>query len=186
MIEEIQNIKLKHLNRLPSDQYDQYRQVLQYLKPMDTIKGKRANDLMQLTFNEVELIKRSFSNPDISNMETIFSIVFGLSKKELLSCKLIEFFHAYNYVIKQISVIIEQEAAKLKADTSIELQQAGIESMQIFGVLNTLDALALRYGTDPDKVKEWQYGYCFSLLYKMNMENKVQKNYNAIVKANSK
>lgn len=191
MINQIQNIQLKRLNTLEPSKYDEYRSVLQYLKPKAVIRKRQAKDIMQLTFNEVELVKQSLRQPDIDGLATIFRIVYGLSRKELLKVRLIEFFHAYNHVIKQVNMIMEQENVKLRFEETDmikrdQLQRAGVERLNIFGVLNTLDAIAQRYGTHPDIVKEWQYGYVFSLLFKMNVERQVQDAYAEIVKHSTK
>lgn len=186
MVQKIQNIQLKRLNTLETSQYDDYRKVLQYLKPKPVIKGRKAKDIMQLTFNEVELIKTALKDPQVNNLIDIFYIIFGINRKKLLNCKLVEFFHAYNYVIREINSIVEKEMIALKFEVDPLMNQAGLERLNRFGVLNTLDSLAMRYGTHPDKVKEWQYGYCFSLLYKMNIEKRIENDYREIVKSNSK
>lgn len=191
MVTNINNVKLKHLQKIPEQQQNEYRNILQYLKPKDVLKGHSAANIFWLSFDKVDMLKRAVSSPDPNSMVDIFQIVFGIDKKKLVNCRLIEFYHAYNYVLKEITSIVERENETLNFEHpdpkhTYMLKQAGIERMNTFGVLNTLDALALRYNTHPEIVKEWPYGYCYSLLLKMNFEKQIEAQYNEIVKANSK
>lgn len=191
MINAINNVKLKHLHRIPHDDYEEYRRMLSFLKPKNMIKGHQANDIFWLTFDQVELIKRTLDNPKIENLLDVFEVVFGIDKKKVLNCRLIPFYHAYNHIVNETVKIIERENTTLGIDegnlTKEErlMRTATGDSLNIFGVLNSLDVLAIRYNTHPDIIKDWKYGYCYSLLLKINVENQINRDYHILIKANS-
>ena len=95
--------------------------------------------------------------PDVSNMDSndVFSLVL--------------------WVKDQMESISKMEQEFLVSDTDPDMMAAGINELQQFGDLNTIDQLAggdiLKY----DAVKSLRYNVIFDKQYKMNVEAKIQK-----------
>jgi hypothetical protein len=165
---EIENPLLKDCENFPDSLF-----MFKKVKGHSIFNGLKAKDFMELSFKDVEFIKTSLSEPNETNMFKILEIVFGV--KNFSKVRLLEFYKAYNYIVEQITQIIESEKS-LSSPASDKLLMAGIERMTIFGALNILDDIARRYSKSPQEVENWSYGLIFSLSLKMKYENDIQKN----------
>lgn len=142
------------------------------VKGHNILHNKKAVDIRELPFKDVQFIKDSLNEPNEANMLEVIKIVFNF--KDFKNLRLYEFYRAYNYIIEQIKDILEKEKI-LQSEPDNRLISAGIEKMNIFGPLNIIDDIARRYSQPPMEVENWSYNWIFSLSLKIKIENDIQR-----------
>lgn len=81
------------------------------------------------------------------------------------------------WIIDDLKYWSEMEIKHLNSEPDIDMMAAGINELNIFGDLNTLDMIAVKYGVLPWEVKEWSYQNVFDIQLKSVKEAKFQKEY---------
>lgn len=79
------------------------------------------------------------------------------------------------WIIDELGVISELERTYLRSDPDVKLVQAGINRLDQFGLMNTLDNLTDGKFWDYDKVRKSPYNVIFDKQYKSIIINDVEK-----------
>lgn len=90
------------------------------------------------------------------------------------------------WIIDDLKYWSEMEKQHLSSEPDFDMLAAGINEMNIFGDLNTTDAIAIKYGLTPWEVENWSYQRVFDIQLKTVKEVKFQKEYNKILNSKSK
>jgi hypothetical protein len=181
MLNGLVNIKTKRLFSLETTKFEQYHNTLKLLKAKSILKGKQAKSIESLTFGEVVELKRNLSTPTIENVLRAFSLVFELSDQDVLKTDVVDFYHAFNFIKEEITIIADREQKKLSSVPDEKLKSAGIEELNIFGELNTLILIGEKFGKSPQEVENWSYSLVFSLMYHDKISNDISKRYSKIL-----
>jgi len=115
--------------------------------------------------NVIGLVQTYFDIPNIGthSVELIYSIA--------------------NNLIAQINGLIERDATHLKSDTTHEQKLAGIDTFNELGEFNTIDMIARNYNYKHLEVESLSYNLIFLILFKQNIQNRFEKNYNEIMQS---
>lgn len=102
---------------------------------------------------------------------------------EIEKLKLCDVYCIADYLFKQLKVVLEMEKKELSVPPTSEQIRAGINMFDVFGVNNTIDALAggdiLKY----EKVLKLNYNTVFLKLKRTKLEGKYRKNYEKIMQS---
>lgn len=190
MLDSFENVKVGKFGPMQEGLNEEDREhlmwILENLPPSDHLGSRKAKKLFEMEFAEVENIKRWLSNPTGQNISKAMQLVFDCPEDLLEDYKIITFFKALNHVNSQVEHIENMEREHLHSKPSLEMKEAGIERLNVFGALNTLDQLARDYHTTPMEVEKWSYGFVFAILRKRKIEAEVQKEYEERMNANRK
>lgn len=196
----MKNITIKKLFSLPSDQFNEYVELFEMVKPIDYINTWpdeledpfRCKGLRSLTVGEVIEIKMKL-HKDVARC---IEIAFGIKKERVHSLRVKSFFPALNFIKKEIKDIIESEAKFLKGQEDADLKQAGVDRLNVFGDMNMFFGLMkdfpLVFSEDQLKsnkpinpfasLEKIQYSIVFAYLYHQRISNEVQKKYSEIIR----
>jgi hypothetical protein len=174
MLDEIKNIKLKELGTLSQSEIEEYTKILKLLRPKAQLGFRKAKNLFEMTFAEVELMRRNVANPN--GIHKAVALLFDCPEKLITDYRLVQFYHALNHLISQLEHLQNLEKINLRSPVKPEMKNAGVDKLDKFGALNTLDALAKEYSTNPMEVEQWKYGLIYSLMWKRKTEAEIDNN----------
>lgn len=169
-----------NLGRLSPEEVDSYAKVLKYLKPIPRIGRWKAKQIVEMQFAEVVNLRKDFSSTE--GEFRAMSLFYGVPMWFLMRRRLIEYMHARNYLEAEIKKIDARERKHLFQVPDTDLMAAGIERLDMFGPLNTLDRLAKEFGQPIHEVEQWSYGLIFSLQYKRAVEADIDERLRAMKK----
>lgn len=81
------------------------------------------------------------------------------------------------WIIDDLKHWNEMEKQHLSSEPDIDMIASGINELNIFGDLNTIDAFAVKYNKTHDEVRNWSYQMMFDLQLKSIKEAEFQKKY---------
>jgi len=142
MINELENITVLQFFSLPMDELLQQYNLLKMLKQSDTLKDKKADSILMQPYSMIVKLKKYYSNLTPEAMVTMVKMVFGIENEVQMQFKIVEYFPAVNFIVNGLDKIIELEVKRLTSQPKEELLMAGVEKMQVYGDLNTIDQLA--------------------------------------------
>lgn len=174
----MENIRLYQFLLLDEAEADRYLGVFQHIKPVDRIGNLKAKRLQALTFGEVLTIKKCASKNDYIEP---FLIVFGISKRKLLTTRITEFFRAFNWIRNELTILQEREKL-LNSEPEQEMIDAGIERLDLFKEMNLVIPLSKDYSLRPDIIFDWRYSTIFTLLHHGKISAEIDRNYAEILR----
>jgi len=154
--------------------------------------GKRISELDGFDFENAILFSYGFIKEIVPNLikngnfEKLICSAFndrGLAYQEkeisfIDHNKLLQF---VLWIKDEIESINELEKTYLVSDPDIDMISAGINELNQFGILNTIDQLAGGDILKWNEVKKLKYSDVFDKLYKSTIESRVQKKLNQIM-----
>ncbi len=81
------------------------------------------------------------------------------------------------WIIDDLKHWNSMEQTHLNSEPEFEMIAAGINELNIFGDLNTIDSFAVKYGKSHEEIRGWSYQIMFDLQLKSIKEAKFQKEY---------
>lgn len=138
------------------------------------IKVPLQQDFWQLPYETIVQLRTAVENMDL---ETVFTLVYGITEKEVNNMELFNCFACYQWVTDQLLEINKVEKECLGDEPSIEQKNAGVEELEQFGYANSLDMLAggdiLKY----DAILLMPYAVIFRKLYMEKVKQEIHKRY---------
>ena len=145
------------------------------------IKSKIDIKAGEMTFNHrIELGKiLSGNDSEIVKFQKVFECLHNFTPMFTQYNLLLEYF---KQIIEGLAYWIDVESKLLKYEPTAEEKQAGIKELSVkIGELGTIDALAEKYGIDPDEVLKWQYAKVFGILFSDLEKSKYQRKYHEVI-----
>lgn len=145
------------------------------------IKSKIDIKSGKMTFGQrIELgIIFAGSDSEIVKFQRVFECLHGYSPKIKNYKKLIDYF---TEIVNGLKYWSDAESKMLKYEPTPEEKLAGIQSLsKKIGSMGTVDALAEKYGVDPDIVINWDYAKVFGILYADLEKAKYQRSYQKVI-----
>lgn len=134
-----------------------------------------------MTFGQRIELGRILSNTDdeLVKFESIFQCLHNFKPKLTEYAALTPYFKA---ILEGVAHWVNAETIMLKYEPTQEQKQAGIKALsKAIGEMGTVDALAEKYGIDPDVVLGWEYAKVFGILFADLEKSKFQTRYNKII-----
>ncbi|HNQ20436.1 MAG TPA: hypothetical protein PKI46_05185 [Bacteroidales bacterium] len=178
MIEEIENITIKEFFSLEENKLLELYRILRLIKS----DGRHIQSIQLLSYKDVVQLKQLCTIQTPINIIAIIEGVFEIPLKQQREMKLTEYFPLLNFVINGIEEIIEMEHIRLSSTAKDDLIMAGVELLNQYGDIATIDALA---GGD---ILRWQqiellpWQIVFTKLCMDKDKAQIQENYLEIIK----
>ncbi len=150
--------------------------------------GKRSSvlnniDFESLCYSSYKLVKDTA--PDLikaGEFERLVYEVFNdrkvyIFKNDVNNWNFNEVLYFVFWIIDDLKHWAEMEKLHLSSEPDFEMIAAGINELNIFGDLNTIDSFAVKYGKSHDEIRGWSYQMLFDLQLKSIKEAKFQKEY---------
>lgn len=183
-INEIINVKMKHLHKIPEDHRNDYAKVLRLLKPSEQLGRRKARNIYLMQYGEVESMRGSIHTPEGALMAV--SMVFDCPEKYLMDYRLLQFYPALNHVAKVLSYLDTLEENNLSKKPKKDMLDAGIHRLNHFGNLNTTDRLGKEFGMCPEEIEKWSYNLVYHLMWKRKVESDIDDDYAEITRPKTK
>lgn len=181
MIHNLKNITVKELFQTDQESFDDYMSLKKLLLMNDDIFSKhKATPLMQLTYGEVGIIKKSVKNITVESIFDIFKLIYKVKLNEFMNADVVDYFYAWKYIEDQIVFIVEKEKKVLASNPDPMMEIAGAGRLQMFGEAATLINLGRSFSLDPKIIEQWTYGFVFMILAYDKTFGEVQKSYNEL------
>ena len=151
---ELKNITIGKYLSLPEQLKFRYDLVYDYIKPLNSFNGKECN-LLNLTFDEVSVVKKILANPKQETIKKLFEICY--SEESLLKCSIFDYFQAKKYIDEEVIRMVEREKKLLKRLPNKKGKKVNTEDLNKFGSLNTKIEIGQMFGVNPYDVGNWKY-----------------------------
>ncbi len=182
----IKDIKMNELGEIRTEDEAQYHAfVWSMIRPKTTIeiqsKQYEAPRLITMSFGDVVDIKKMLSQMTLEDQIKSVSRVYGIEEEVLINMKVTTFFSLFNYVVKELTAIIETEQKTLTGSHKSEMIQAGVEKLKQFGVLTTIDSLAGGNVLKWQSILEERYSTVYTKMYMNKVRSEVEERYSEIM-----
>jgi len=174
VLDSIENIKLKDMGKLKPEQAERYGAILRCLKPKSILGTRKAKNIFEMQFAEVENMRRDIGSPD--GMFKAMCLFYDCPEELLTDYRIIQFYHALNHLLSQIEHLDNIERQNLYSKPKQEDIDAGIREFDRFSSLNVLDDFAKDYGKSPLEVEQWPYGLIYSLMWRRKVSRDFEEN----------
>lgn len=159
---------------------DDFEFVLKNGKRCSVIMG---HDFDKLIYSSWKFLKETI--PDLVKKGKFGEMVFEcfidrgifIFKNDIDLLPIKEVMSFFLWICDERESIARMESEYLSSEPDMDLQMAGISELNIFGDLNTIDALAGGDVTKYEAIKLLPYSVIFDKTYKDLIERKVQKKY---------
>lgn len=176
----LKKIKVYQLYRLDPLRFSQYLRLKGILSAKSTFAKKKATPIVDLEYGQVREMIRNFEKPSYDGVLENFTFVFGVKERKYLRASVIDYFYAFNWIEKELRVIVENEARVLSREEDPILKLAGSDRLKIFGELPTLVDLGERFSIPIQEVQKWKYKLVFSIQAYDTVRSQVYKKYNEL------
>lgn len=165
-----------------------YDSFVDTMKPINRFAGKSCQ-MNKLTFDEVQVMKSVFSNPNLEDIMDLFIHLYqirGNIKQPpqfiFLSTSVFELFSAKRFLQEWIQQTVEKEVRWLSdesEDDRLKMINAQ-ERLKPFSHLLTKIKIAQMFGVTPSDVGGWKYSLVFTILVANKVKDDLFKEYNEI------
>lgn len=155
------------------------------IRPKNKFRGRKCK---QLSFDEVEVIKRIFNAPNIEDIKDVFQTCYQVTgsfdksaDEEFWGTSIFELFKAKNYLMSYIEKIIERETNQLSGgeDDKMMMINAGERLKPVSHQLTKI-RIGEQFGKSPKEIGRWNYSDVFSILVANKINGDLMKDYHAI------
>ncbi len=170
---------LEYLYLKDSSKYDIF---IDTLDAVNSFAGKVCL-VKKLTYDEIEVMKQVFTNPNVNDLKDIFCLCYNLrgdmnqsADQQFYSTSVFELFRAKRFLQEFITKLIEREVNTFSGtpdDKSVMVNAA--ERLRPFNHTLSKIRLAEQFGITPSEVGRWKYSYVFSLQASNKMYSDVQR-----------
>lgn len=179
---EIEDITIEeYFNLENTDDYDIF---LEAIKANNSFAG-HTFDVNSITYNQMEVLKNTFKNPDMSNIFYIFVLLFKIqgnfkqNKEEIFyNQSIFDLFRAKRFLQEFLISKIETENKMLQGVPDDKMMMInGYERLAPVSFLLSKIRLAEQFNTTPDVVGGWKYNTVFSYLIANKINSDIQTEY---------
>jgi len=148
---KIKNIKIEDYYKLTNTTI--YDVVFEFLEPVNSFKNSIC-DFDKLTFNQVSVFKKLINSPTFENLRFIYSELYN---QWFDNGNVIEFMQSYKWMLNKLKEVLDREKKMLFSVPDPKLIQAGINTLDKYGVWNTYINLAEQFNLNPREIGNWRY-----------------------------
>jgi hypothetical protein len=182
----MENIKVKELFNITQREFDRYSSLFEFVKPSNKLGKYQCKSFLEMTYGEVlNLINCVKSDDWLKVMKCYFP---NLSNRKMMNIRSNVFFPVF-FWIKSDLESYQKRQKMLQGITDPKLEQAGVERLEVLGamneVFNTADLLNFRLD-ELEKMENLPYSLVFTRLLKEKIGNDIQRDYQELMKHNSR
>lgn len=187
----ITNYRISELYQVKSSEEMSYLAfVLMNLKPIEEcrvwLRKYRAKNLKAMTFGQVTELKTMIQSINLENQIKMVSMVFEIPKWIISRMRIVKFFQLFNHVTRHLEKLVKGEQANLKSEPDSLAREAGIDRLDIFGVMAVIDELADGNLLKWRDIENTEYRLVFSKLMLNKTKNEIRKDMEQIMKRRAK
>ena len=175
---ELRNITVREL--ATSQHQSEYDAVLFALKPKN-VWGMDVNDLPYIdTRRVISLLSKGQS---WEHLQEIFCLSFRFKAERFWNARVIDYYHARNFLIQEWKRVIDIEnrlSSQIESRDADKWRRAGVEKLNQFSDVISLDRLAQRYGMYPFDLGQKPYSEILYLIHMTATDSQITANYHAL------
>lgn len=175
MLEQVKNVKLKHMDALTPAEVYEYSLLAPMLRASRTLGRREAANLWEAEFAETENIRRAMATGD---HVTAVSLAFGCPMELVTDYRILDFWAAVNHLASEVEHLNLLERTNIAREPDHKVPVELSKQLDVFGPLNWLETLGMAYGKSPNEVETWTYGLVHSLMWKRAVEYDIAKERN--------
>jgi len=153
---------------------------LQFLEPYKSF-GSHEAKITDLTYEEVKSVVRTLKKLRTWNdVADVFETVFKIDREQFFNGRILDFFSARNYIVKEFKRIVKTENRLLQSITKDygKWVAAGGEKLNRFSDVIPLNQLGKIYGVYPFDLKDYKYTEILTLLVIEKEQGEVDRKMN--------
>lgn len=186
-------MRLYDFLQLSEEQQKELLPALKVLKPLPNYTRRRwfkkrthgvKDSITELTFGEVNSIKRLVMRETTEDLLKAFEIVYKCKARDIIRMEVTQFYRCMILITNEVDKIIKMEQQHWNTeptDYDIKLQQAGVKELEQFGDLPIIDSLAdgdiLRYN-DIEKLNYLEVHY---ILWYRAIQTNIQNRFHKLI-----
>ena len=160
----------------------EYDNVLHFLKPKNIFLGKKM-DVQSMMYINVKYCFKLL--PTVNKWEDIcelFNLCFGVDNEDFWNASIVEFYSARNFLIEELKKTAENEIKLLSGNQkdSDKWKRAGVNRLDKFSDMISLDRLGQRYGMYPPDLGRKPYSEIIYLSAMIKTDNEINTAFSEI------
>lgn len=165
----------------------EYDIFLESIMPENKLCGKICQ-MNKITFDEVEVLKKTFNAPNPEDLKDIFILLYGIrgdmkrsDNEEFYSESIFQLFRVINYFKKWLKDIEKKEREWLSNESNdvLAMLDAGKRLVPFNHLLSKID-IGEMFSRTPDQIGAWTYGKVFTIIVAIKVRREIQKEFNEI------
>lgn len=176
----MRNYRLFEIHTLPESEADELRTVIKYLEPSTKLNGWEFKGIWLSEYSVYLGIKKAFQSQSDDWSIGAIKAAFRLSANQQLLCNVFEYYAALKFIQKDFEAIMEKEKFLEAKDNDPMLIAAGIDRLNKYGDMLTVDTLARTYNTTWDEIGKWKYSKVYTILAMEKERGEIMKKYNQL------
>lgn len=185
MIDEIENITMAEFFSLPAQQMQQQYDLLRNLRESDVLSGHKAEKMDMQPYSVIVKLKKLLQQQTAQTLTQVVELVFKISREQQIFIRLTDYFPALNYIVNGTEQIARMEMNRLSSPPRDELLASGIERMNAYGDLVTIDTLAGGDILKWSQVEAMPWRYIFTKLCMEKDRAEIQDNVDELMRSKS-
>ena len=167
------------------EETSEYDIFINTLEPTATFAGHRTNP-QKYTFDEVEVIKKTFAKPDAESIKDLIIKLYNLkgdittsSNEQYYNASIFDLFRAQKFLRNYIIKIHNLEKKWLTEDfPDVKLESINANNrLAPFSQLLTKTQFAKDYAKTPWEIGTWNYNKIFTILVAQKISKDIQREY---------
>lgn len=183
MIEAIENIKVKAFFELPTEVLLSQYCVLRMLKQKNTHGNISVKSVELLPYGLVVNLRKVYIEQTAELIITAIEEVFKIDAPEQMKMDILDYFPLVNFILAGTEKIVEMEKRMLQTPSKPELEAAGVEDLQKYGELITIDNLSGGDILRHHEIEQLPWRKVFTKLCLEKDKAEVQERYAEIIKS---
>lgn len=160
---KIRNYCLHEFCDLTTDEVDTYAVMIANLLPVNKLSGREFKGLWSSEYSSYVTIKAAFTQQMEGWQLQAIQAAYGLTSSQQMFCRVFDYYAALRYVENDLIAILERER-NLPSKKDPDLKAAGIDRLNKYGDVLTIDSLARTYNCSWEEVGKWKYSKIYTIL----------------------
>lgn len=162
-----------------------YLHIIRNLEPINKIYHIEFDGFWNTSYEKYITVKKIISSQTEGWEFEAINICFNLTYPQIKNLSVYTFFSTIDYVSKNLLEILEKEKA-LQREPNFELLESGVEKLNKYGEVLTIDSLARSYGVSWEEIGKWKYSKIFTILMLEKERAEIQEQYMKIQERKNK
>jgi len=180
----LKNYTVEQFYMSPPDE-EIYTQVFKYIEPNNQIYHVQFKGFWSSPYEKYLTVKNLITKQPKGWEFDVIDACFGFTPEQQKNISAYTFFATMDYVSKDLLAILEKEKMLVR-EPNFDLMEAGVDKLNKFGDILTVDSLARTYNTTWEEIGKWTYSKVFSILMLEKERAEIQEKYQKIIERKNK
>jgi len=160
---KVKNYQLHSFGDLSEDEADLYSAIIRNLTPNNILSGWTFDGIWSSPYSTYVAIKGAFSRQQEGWQFRAIQAAFGLTADQQMHCRIFDYYAALRFLEQDLMAIIEKEKM-IRTKPDPDLKAAGIDRLNKYGDVLTIDSLARTYHCSWEEIGRWKYSKIYTIL----------------------